>query len=70
MEGGRQAGDGRGHGKNAEAGQRGGSGDYGVFSDDKSWSIVMEAGLRPAAAQLENRQRQFAAHALGVPRGG
>jgi len=29
----------------------------------------MEAGLRPAAAQLENRQRPFALRLLSLPQG-
>jgi len=41
----------------------------GCFCTTNQGALAMEAGLRPAAAQLENRQRRFALRPLSLPQG-
>ena len=41
----------------------------GCFCTTNHGALAMEAGLRPAVAQLENRQRRFALRLLSLPEG-
>jgi ribonuclease HI len=41
----------------------------GCFRRTNQGALAMEAGLRPASAQLENRQRRFALRLLSLPEG-
>jgi len=46
-----------------------GRGVTGCFRTTNQGALASEAGLRPAVAQLENRQRRFGARLLGLPEG-
>jgi len=41
----------------------------GCFCTANQGALAMEVGLRPATAQLENRQRRFALRLLRLPQG-
>jgi len=41
----------------------------GCFQTTNMGALAMESGLRPAAAQLENRQRRFGLRLLSLPQG-